>query len=279
MSLEQQLKTAAKNGLSLSANFDAERFHSLFGPGAQALDEALDGEDRERLVRAYLRLGQESLARGYILSAKGLPAHLLLKLAPEQLPRLDAQARMQTLAELWNLSEGVCREPRWMQSYLGARAQELDSLGSLRLKLIELLEPVLAPGSPSTFSANIKTAQIDTRALDDEFLPGDMFLCAPTVVAIIDRARPVCLGLILRENKKSQLIGPLGMLGDRDMFEGLEATDEVAKVERGTSGLRLNGQSIDLPLLGQVHQHTVAPAGFIVASAVDSQRLWVWEAR
>lgn len=279
MSLEQRLKAAAKDGLSLSANFDADLFLSLFGPGAQALDDALADEGSDRLVRAYLRLGQEALARGYILGPMGLPAQLLLKLAPEQLPRLDAQARLQALAELWNLSEGVCREPRWMQSYLGARAQELDSLESLRSKLIELLEPVLAPGSPSTFSRSIKIAQVNTRALDDEFLPGEMFLCAPTVVAIIDRARPVCLGLILRENKKSQLIGPLGMLGDRDMFAGLEANDDVAKVERSTSGLRLNGQSIDLPLLGRVHQHTVAPAGFIVASAVDSQRLWIWEAR
>ena len=41
--------------------------------------------------------------------------------------------------------------------------------------------------------------------------------------------------------------------------------------------MMLARQSVELPFLAEVYERLTVPAGFVVASAVDSQRLWIVE--
>ena len=54
---------------------------------------------------------------------------------------------------------------------------------------------------------------LSLRQADDEFLPGEMQLAAPTVLVVSDRRRPVRLGIHLRREGQSIVLGKFGPTG------------------------------------------------------------------
>ena len=106
----------------------------------------------------------------------------------------------------------------------------------------------------------------------EDFLPGEMHLAAPRVVCVADRRDPDHrLGLLLGHGGQSRWLGPVPAMAPYDE----DGPKPAAKVSGGEA--RVGSHQVDLPLLGEAHRVASARAGFVVVSAVDSQRLWIVE--
>ena len=92
------------------------------------------------------------------------------------------------------------------------------------------------------------------------------------MLCVEDRRRAgLQIGVFLRHKQKSEALGVVSGLGEYDEPDTLPLvtfTDGKAKV-----GARV----AEVPTLRKCHAYAVARAGFVVACAADSQRLWVIE--
>ncbi len=112
--------------------------------------------------------------------------------------------------------EGLLGEPAWINQLVLARALELKQVTQLEQFLVDVLDPVLSPAPTAKFSGPFQQVVLDTRPLDEDFLPGEMTLAAPWVLCIHDRRRPVRLGVLLQKSGRSELIG---LLPELDPFQ------------------------------------------------------------
>lgn len=149
----------------------------------------------------------------------------------------------------------------------------LDRLDDLADRLTAILEPVLAPPRRSKWAGPHRVDLIDTRQYDSDFLPGEMCLADPCLVSIKDRRRDVRLGLQLESGGKSAVIGAIDP-ADRS----LQVESEPIAVEFQAELLAVKAVRARLPFLRRVFTHLATTSGFVVASAVDSQRIWLVEA-
>lgn len=138
--------------------------------------------------------------------------------------------------------------------------------------LVEALGPALAPAEPAAWSGPFAVAVLDARPVLEDFLPGEMYLAAPRVVCVADRRDPAHhVGLLLGHGGGSRLLGPSPPLSP--YVE--EGPPPAATVSAGLA--RVGSHRVELPMLGEAHRVATALAGFVVVSAVDSQRLWIVE--
>jgi hypothetical protein len=138
--------------------------------------------------------------------------------------------------------------------------------------VLRVLEPVLEPSAPASWGGPFGLVVLDTRAAHDPFLPGEMHLAAPAVLCVRDRRNPdVHLNILLRHGAGSRVLGLSPPLG--------EYPEEVHAPEvRFSDGrVRIGKHRVDVPLLGKPYRVATAGSGFVVASAADSQRLWIVE--
>lgn len=266
MSLDALAAAIAERAHQEHASWDAAAFaHHV--EKARAIADA-------KVAAAYLEVAREGVALGWLGVPDGRGPRSLLEacLDPAELGKHAPLRAIELLARAFNLADGLSREPAWMQAYVLARRAEIAGLDALEPALESFLQPVLSGGETSTFTRDHAVAIVDTRAHDDLFLPGEMHAVAPMILAVRDRRRDVTLGLVLRHDRKSAILGPMG--------EAAPYTDgERPRVRVEGSTLELNGAHVELPLLVTPRTHAIAPAGFVVVSAACSQRLWVVESR
>ncbi len=263
------------------AAWDAALFDVLAEGPARALAAALGGgADAAAAVSAYLHLAHEAVGAGLVRQAAPGPAgwtgfleRCLVELVPRLLPAVPAAARPGVLVKLWNLGEGLSREPSWLDRYAAARAGGLADLADAEGFLVRTLGPVLVPLPPAAWSGPFAVTILDLRPLHDAFLPGEVRLAAPAVLRVEDRRLPgLQAGVLLRPGGKSELLGLTAGLGDYPEAGG-PAPDVAFADGRAT----VAGRGVALPGLRRCHRHAVARAGFVAACAVDSQRLWILE--
>ncbi len=237
------------------------------------------------VLDAYLAFAVEAIGLGYIDragfdaltgedggAAPNLIALFWIKKIPRKLARLDPEAQIALLARTWNLGEGLLGEAPWLNRYVTAALHGIDPLADLEAELTRVLEPALAVRAPSAFGGPFAVTTLDASDLDDRFLPGEMHLAAPAVLCVHDRRRPgVSAGVFLRPGGESGFLSLARCLGRSGGEQG------VPEVELLANRVRIGDKSVALPLLGRGHLAIAARAGFCVASAVDSQRLWVVE--
>lgn len=254
-----------------TARFDAPAFTDL----AASRGAALWHTTRDpTLLRSYLSLLAEVVAMGCARTTAGshdsLLSLLIVDLAPARLAALPQPHRPHALAEAWNLGEGLLREPRWMNRYAAARCVSLTDLGALRAQLAAVLDPVLAPRPPARWSGPLSATTLDPRPAHDGFLPGAMHLAAPAVVCVHDRRREGDhLGVFLERGGESHLLGATPCLGD-NLSEG-----SSPPVSLDGDTLSVGPLSARVPFLRSPHERLATSTGFVLLSAVDSQRLWV----
>lgn len=284
-SLDAITGQAAADGQRRHSRWDAALFQTLARGQARMLWYALEGEPwQEAIVRAYLNLAAEAIGQGYLDRAAlehlqgraqapdsvNLLGLMLVQLVHTQLPELPASQRLPVLARAWNLCEGLLQQPAWLNRYVASAASPPPALAELETFLVRTLEPALASDRRADFRGPFTLAVLDARQVDDELLPGDMHLAAPAVLCIHDRLRPgIQAGAFLAPGGKSRFLGLTPCLASGYASAGAPG------VEVHGSAVRVNGVDTALPLLGRVHRLVTGPAGFVVASAVDSQRLWV----
>ena len=102
------------------------------------------------------------------------------------------------------------REPDWINGYVMSRIGELRGEKSLETILAEILRPLLEPAPAARWQAPYRVTMLSLRPADDGFLPGEMQLAAPTVLVVSDRRRPMRLGIHLRRQGQSRVLGTFG---------------------------------------------------------------------
>ncbi len=190
---------------------------------------------------------------------------------PVRLAALPAEEHLPLLARVWNLAEGLARESGWVNAYVLARVGELHGDTSPEAFLVEALRPLLEPAPPARWEGPYRVTLLSLRPADDDFLPGDMHLAAPAVLVVEDRRRPVRVAVHLRRDGRSAVLGTLGPT--RPFPEHPPAV--AVAWDGGTVGL--GGERVCLPFFPGPFRWSVARAGYLAASAVDSQKLWIVE--
>jgi len=219
---------------------------------------------------------QQGIGEGYLASdpesnPQNFLEFCLRNWLPEVLAGLPAEEHMPLLARVWNLGEGLLREPEWVNVYVMARIGELRGARTPEAVLADVLRPLMEPAPPARWEAPYRVTLLALRPASDEFLPGEMQLAAPTVLVVSDRRRPVRLGIHLRREGQSEVLGTFGPSGP---FQ-----DEPAAVPVAWAGgrARIRGDDVWLPFLAGPFRWTLVRAGYLVANAADSQKLWIVE--
>lgn len=278
---------ASRDASARHAAWDAAVFNALADGPARALWARIRDEPlASRALAAYLSLLREAVASGYVRGAAWTDAHrrdgstpwrscleyCLVAGVPDGLPPLAPGQRVPFLAKVWNLGEGLLREPPWVDRYVLSRLGELGELSRIEEFLVGVLEPVLETPPPAQWRGPFRTTVLDLRPSVDDLLPGKMHLASPTLLTVRDRSKPgLCVNVLLRRGGRSQALG-----ASHDLPEHRENA-RLPSVEFAVDGVTIAGQSVRLPFLDHVHEHLVVPAGFVVASAIDSQRVWIIE--
>lgn len=232
----------------------------------------------ETVLAGYLRLVQEGIGVGLVRHASASPAgwatfleRCLLELVPRLLPAVPPAEQLPTLARIWNLGEGLRREPEWLDRYVNACAGRLRKLADLESFLVRTLEPVLTPARHAEWTGPFEVATLDLREAHEDMLPGGIVQMAPNVLWVQDRLSDVQIGVLLRHQKKSEVLGPLHGTGD------YREQGSMPPVGFGDQQMHVAGKVVSLPTFRQRLAHVVVAAGFVVATTPDSQRLWIVE--
>jgi len=255
------------------------------GPARALWDRLAGDRDAAAVFEAYLGLLVEAIglevldaaavevfSRGEGPAATNLLTLLLVEKIPRLLPGGSGEAQIAWLALSWNLGEGLLGEPPWLNRYVASALARLDDLGELEDQLVRVLEPALVARAPAAFTGPFAVTTLDARDVDGIFLPGDMHLSAPAVLCVHDRKRAgIHAGVFLRPGGESSFLSLTPCLGAATEDASLPA----AAVEGGA--LRVGAHQVTMPFLQRGHRVVVSRAGFVVASALDSQRLWVVE--
>lgn len=266
----------AELGRRTSSRFDAARFHDLVVTQGRPLWAEIRGHRTGvAVLRSYLRLLAEAVGMGCAVPDAGgamrdFLSELLVHQVPARLAQIAPDQRAACLAALWNLGEGLLQEPAWLNRFAIAFAGGAPDLLALPAHLATVLEPVLAPRPPSQWAGPCTLTVLDPRPLADGFLPGEMHLAAPAVVCVHDRRRAGAqLGVLLDRGGRSRFLGATPCLGTT-VHEGARPAVTFAP-----GALAIGKHQVALGWLRAPLEKLVTATGFVLASAVDSQRLWV----
>lgn len=259
------------------AAFDAY----LAGP-TKTLQMMLQWEDKQDPDRAsvanYLQLVYEGIGAGWLDTIeRGVPpttflAHCLGTVVPNQLRNVSRPLRSEALRNVWNLGEGLAREPQWLNQYAITRTEWTTDLCALDQHLADILTPVLSPQPAATWQGMLQLKVLNLREMDDAFVPGKMYLASPAVLCVENRMSPEnTLAVLLQKAGTSTVLGSVGRLPEHVESFSLPSIDAQA------DAILVDGRRIDAPLIVSPRQTLCVAAGFVVVSADDSQRLWVVE--
>ena len=250
-----------------------------------------DGNESEvaaAVVRGYLALVVEGMGRGYVKASRHgrmrtpndrpapgtLMEVLLSRWAPAELAGLPPGERLPQLAAAWNLCEGVMQAPEWVHAYLMTRLDDLGLQG-LEQRMTDALAPLMS-SSQASWSGPFHTTVLNPALLDAEFLPGAIRPLTPQVIAVADRRGDTVMGFALEKRAARQMLGPLTRI---QPDEPLAAGDAGGAPDVSLDGQQatINGTAIELPWINAPAEHCWTPSGFLIVTAVDSQRLWIVE--
>ncbi len=273
------IKAIEYEGRHLYSAWDSSLFVQLMiGPAQLLFRSIAESVSSRKVVDTYLRLIQEGVGLGLLTTPVGsidtlahtLLSYCLLTLIPDQLSLFPEEARLGILCDTWNLCENISALPRWAEVYLCNQASmNLLNISRLESFLESHISILFNPNPKWDWTGELITAIIDTKVLDYRFLPGGLHLLTPNVVAIQDRFRDSFLALVIAPKGDSVVLGPFG-----DRFEPFTEKDPPLVVVQ-SEGAIVEGRHIQLASINQLDSCVASSAGFLVGSAVDSQRLWL----
>jgi hypothetical protein len=219
---------------------------------------------------------REAIGCGYVSTSLASPAKNLLEEVvrtwlPEQLVQHSAKKRLTALAKAWNLLEGLLREPAWVNAYVMARVRELTHDTQLDDFLVSVLTPLFEPAGVADWHGPFRVTMLSLRPCHNDFLPGEMHLVAPTVLAINDRRNDQACGVILRKKGQSELAGAFG--------ETQPYSEPPPTVTPHWTGgeLSIGHEKIALNFFPGAYRWMHTRSGFVIANAINSQKLWIIE--
>lgn len=278
--LPPALEALAREAAATFTRFPRALFEDLARRYLVPLGAALEGApDRDAVLASYARLLAEAAGRRYVRAVPGEDAapesvleHLLLRVAPRDLARVAPGRRVARLAEAWNLGEGLRTQPAWLRRTLLRTSHALASLDTLAGDLATLVDDLGKEGPPASWEGPFRVALLDPREHDPDFLPGNLHFPKPSVVCVHDRHDTRRkLGVALLRGGRSTLVDRPPCGGEDAQFE--PGPFPVFEVD----GVRLGEATVPLPNFGHWFRFATTASGFLLASAVSSQRLWVVE--
>lgn len=282
--LEAAVDHFESEGARRFARWDAPLYRAFVdGPGARLLSAIRDADSAAAVFEAYLRLLVEAVGYGYIdgscldkteaRSPKSLMALILTTHVPALLPRAPSGDQVALLAKTWNLAEGLLGEPAWVNRAVAGALASANALTDFDRRIIRVLEAAILPRARASLAGPFSVRAVDTREVDHAFLPGAMHFSAPALLCIHDRKRNgVHAGLLLGPKGATSLLGPCPCLGRPE-----KEPADLPTVTLIPGGLRVGDAKIPLSFFHRGHSAAASRAGYLVASALDSQRLWVVE--
>jgi hypothetical protein len=235
-------------------------------------------------TEAYLSALAEGMAHGYVTQSadpknyqffatymkwQSLLEFWLVLRVPLEFPRLKPGERPTTMAKLWNLGENILRDQPWIDRYLlKLNIESPAGLSDIERQLSVWLEPVLKPAVSARWEPPFTVRIIDGRTIRDDFIPGEMHLSAPALVCIRDRRLPDIFGGVFLHEGNGRVI-----THHRDLGGG-NAEPQV-DIEVRESQVKIQGHTVELPNLGQIHSWLMCANRAAVFTAVDSQRIWL----
>jgi hypothetical protein len=228
------------------------------------------------IVPNYMRLIYEGIGAGWLSTPdRSVPAatfldHCLQTLVLYSIARIPQPQRSRVLQQVWNLGEGLAREPQWLNQYAIIRTTWSTSIEHLEKHLAEILAPVLSPAMPSNWQGKYQLTVLNLREKFDTFVPGQMYLAAPALLCISDRMDPSQnVAVLLQKQGRSEVLGAVGQLPQyTEQFEH-------PVVETHPDQITINSHRMDTPLLSSARQSLCVRSGFVTVTAEDSQRLWL----
>lgn len=274
------------------SRWDGPLFEAIVdGPGKR-LAGGLDASEASlRVFEAWIGLVVEAIGLGYVRSGvvgegdaprarrpENLVELLFVDLLPSNLPTVALDARMGLLAKAWNLGEGLFGEPPWLNLCVASAMAAPSAAGpgalvDLEGKLLRILDAALAPRARSTWNGPFTVRTIDLREVESAFLPGRVHFGAPTLVCVHDRKRTdLSAGVLLGARGAPNLAFRSPCLADKAPED-----PGLPTVTLGQGGLYVRDTKVPLPLWKRGHSVAASRAGLVVATALDSQRLWLVE--
>ncbi|HVK63146.1 MAG TPA: hypothetical protein VM694_01660 [Polyangium sp.] len=291
--LEALVTHHLREGERRFSRWEGALFEALVvGPGKR-LAGNLDGSESSRCVfEAWLGLVVEAIGLGYIRPGvvgegdtprarrpENLVELLFVDVLPDKLPTIPVETRMRLLAKAWNLGEGLFGEPPWLNLCVAAAmavpktSANPGALLDLEGRLLEILDAALAPRARSTWKGPFAVRTIDLREVESAFLPGRVHFGAPTLVCVHDRKRPdLAAGVLLGARGAPNLAFRSPCLADK-----IEADPGLPTVTLGQGVVYVSDTRVPLPHWKRGHSVAASRAGLVVATALDSQRLWLVE--
>lgn len=262
------------------ARWDAAAFEARCASPLAQLERGLkesQDEDR-RLFASYARALVEASGRGWLVQQEdGDWANLLswglLTHAPRAMAWAEGPARLERLREIWCLGEGLLlEEPAWLNRYVADRSGEFWRSEPLAPWLEEVLTPVLRPLPDARWTGPFTTICLDLREGASELLPGAFHLPTPTLLYVQNRLDDAeWVSILLQPGGKSEVVGGACIEGP------LYHPSPRVPVRWSEDQAEVGGSVAAMPYLGLPDRWLLHPGGFLIATAEDSQRLWIAE--
>jgi hypothetical protein len=177
-------------------------------------------EEGRRVLEAYLRLVASGIGEGYLFPAQSVGVqsvfhHLFFEVLPTQLPHLDPQTRLSTLAQVWNLGENLEKGPTWLAQVFWHCRSELAQLDDLQHVVDTISQQVVTPLKAPLEQAH-RVFWLDLAMDDARFFPGHIVVRSPRILQVLDRERHAAgitqssIGIWLRD--EPVVLGPMGSL-------------------------------------------------------------------
>jgi hypothetical protein len=284
--LETIVEHHEREGKRRFSRWNHDLFRAIvYGPGKR-LAGSIDGSpDAAPIFLGWLKLVEEAVGLGYVRSGlvtaedklafapENLLELLLIELLPNKIGACAPQGRVALLAKAWNLGEGLLAEPPWLNLVVASAMANVQSLLDLEGRLLRILDTALAPRAKSAFAGPYAVRTLDLKDVDGAFLPGRMHFAEPALVCIHDRKRTdLVAGVLLGAKQAPSLAFRSPCLAEKTTPDPALPTVSLTQ-----AGLAIGDARVPLPLWTRGHSHAVSRAGLIVASALDSQRIWIAE--
>jgi hypothetical protein len=278
-SLDSIIHSARKAGKQSYARWNDQLFDRYLEEHIAPLWKRLerrDPESRPQSMQHYIGLVVAGIGAGYLTTIDGPPASLMEAFIRDRLPWWlieSARDRHGKIAQsIWNLAEGAQNQGLWIEQYLLACVDEFVNPMRLNEKAVELLEPVIQPRPAARWLGPFSATALDLRSQVEDFLPGQITQINHALICISDRRKAMRIGVLLLPQGESRLVGQ--MSGDVTSAHVPEVFDK--SIQWGDGHVYIGNECIELPLMGCSPMTTLAvSSGYLIASAENSQRLWI----
>ncbi len=269
MEFHDIVERAQREGRRRHARWRPELYTRVVeGPALRAWAALAPRQNRVERFTAYMDLLVEALGRGVIDRSKlvdpttgGLLTTILLQHVPKHAAAIDA-AR---LAQLWNLGEGMADHATWIDRLLSAAFGGV-TVGQEEQFLVSMLQRLHAEDAAQwNNQPSVETLRLRRHAAT--FVPGTLRFVTPRVVAVRDRRRDDELAVAVLDDQ-TWVAGPL------DLPTKGSAPSTVPIAMRNAQ-IRIGEKKLFFPKMTTWQHVVVSPAGFVAATCVDSQHLWL----